>query len=98
MILAPTRELAVQIKEECGEQILIALLGCDYNTIFIRLVLSSYYFLFHTFDNFSKDKFGGSSDVKNTVVYGGIPKARQVRDLRSGIEIVVSVLSCFFPQ
>ncbi len=53
MILAPTRELAVQIKEEC-------------------------------------DKFGGSSDIKNTVVYGGVPKSRQVRDLRSGVEIVIA--------
>ena len=53
LILAPTRELAVQIKEEC-------------------------------------DKFGGSSDIKNTVVYGGVPKSRQVRDLRSGVEIVIA--------
>lgn len=53
MVLAPTRELAVQIKEEC-------------------------------------DKFGSSSDIKNTVVYGGVPKSRQVRDLRSGIEIVIA--------
>ena len=53
LILAPTRELAVQIKEEC-------------------------------------DKFGGSSDIKNTIVYGGVPKSRQVRDLRSGVEIVIA--------
>lgn len=53
LVLAPTRELAVQIKEEC-------------------------------------DKFGASSEIKNTVVYGGVPKARQVRDLRSGIEIVIA--------
>jgi ATP-dependent RNA helicase DDX5/DBP2 len=53
LVLAPTRELAVQIKEEC-------------------------------------DKFGASSDVKNTVVYGGVPKSRQVRDLRSGVEIVIA--------
>jgi len=53
LVLAPTRELAVQIKEEC-------------------------------------DKFGASSDIKNTVVYGGVPKSRQVRDLRSGIEIVIA--------
>jgi len=53
LVLAPTRELAVQIKEEC-------------------------------------DKFGASSGVKNTVVYGGVPKSRQVRDLRSGIEIVIA--------
>ena len=41
---------------------------------------------------FSKtgDKFGGSSEIKNTVVYGGVPKHRQVRDLRSGIEIVIA--------
>ena len=53
LVRAPTRELAVQIKEEC-------------------------------------DKFGASSEIKNTVVYGGVPKARQVRDLRSGIEIVIA--------
>lgn len=53
LVLAPTRELAVQIKEEC-------------------------------------DKFGRSSEIKNTVVYGGVPKSRQVRDLRSGIEIVIA--------
>merc|ERR1711957_737948 len=48
-----TRELAVQIKEEC-------------------------------------DKFGQSSDIKNTVVYGGVPKQKQVRDLRSGVEIIIA--------
>eukprot|EP00536_Pseudo-nitzschia_multiseries_P001156 jgi/Psemu1/234329/estExt_Genewise1.C_140146 len=53
LVLAPTRELAVQIKEEC-------------------------------------DKFGKSSDIKNTVVYGGVPKSRQIRDLQSGIEIVIA--------
>lgn len=36
------------------------------------------------------DKFGGSSEIKNTVVYGGVPKQRQVRDLRSGVEIVIA--------
>lgn len=53
LVIAPTRELAVQIKEEC-------------------------------------DKFGGSSDIKNTVVYGGVPKSRQIRDLRAGVEIVIA--------
>jgi ATP-dependent RNA helicase DDX5/DBP2 len=53
LVLAPTRELAVQIKEEC-------------------------------------DKFGASSEIKNTVVYGGVPKSRQIRDLRSGVEIVIA--------
>lgn len=45
LVLAPTRELALQIKVEC-------------------------------------DKFGGSSEIKNTVVYGGVPKRTQVFDLR----------------
>ena len=53
LVLAPTRELAMQIKEEC-------------------------------------DKFGASSEIKNTVVYGGVPKHTQVRDLRMGIEIVIA--------
>jgi ATP-dependent RNA helicase DDX5/DBP2 len=44
-VLAPTRELACQIKVEC-------------------------------------DKFGRSSDIKNTCVYGGVPKRTQVNDLR----------------
>lgn len=45
LVLAPTRELAVQIKQEC-------------------------------------DKFGCSSEIKNTVLYGGVPKKVQVNDLR----------------
>ena len=53
LVLAPTRELAVQIKEEA-------------------------------------DKFGQSSDIKNTVVYGGVKKYTQVRDLRSGVEILIA--------
>jgi len=53
LVLAPTRELAVQIKEEC-------------------------------------DKFGSSSEIKNTVVYGGVPKAKQIRELRTGVEIVIA--------
>lgn len=52
-MLAPTRELAVQIKEEC-------------------------------------DKFGRSSEIKNTVVYGGVKKHTQLRDLRNGIEILIA--------
>ena len=53
LVLAPTRELAVQIKEEC-------------------------------------DKFGKSSEIKNTVVYGGVPKRQQIGDLRDGREIVIA--------
>lgn len=53
LVVAPTRELAMQIKQEC-------------------------------------DKFGASSEIKNTVVYGGVPKHTQVRDLRNGVEIVIA--------
>ena len=35
------------------------------------------------------DKFGASSDIKNTVVYGGVPKFKQVSALKSGVEIVI---------
>lgn len=35
------------------------------------------------------DKFGASSEIKNTVVYGGVPKQKQVRTLRDGIEILI---------
>merc|ERR1719503_148098 len=51
--MAPTRELAVQIKEEC-------------------------------------DRFGKSSKIKNTCVYGGVPKRQQSDDLREGVEIVIA--------
>lgn len=53
LVLAPTRELAVQIQQECV-------------------------------------KFGASSRVKSTCVYGGAPKGPQIRDLRAGTEIVVA--------
>ena len=53
LVLAPTRELAVQIKEEA-------------------------------------DKFGASSEIKNTVVYGGVKKHTQIRDLQQGVEILIA--------
>lgn len=53
LVLAPTRELAVQIKEECN-------------------------------------KFGRSSEIKNTCVYGGAPKRQQAGDLQRGVEIVIA--------
>mmetsp|Transcript_23788 Transcript_23788/g.68411 ORF Transcript_23788/g.68411 Transcript_23788/m.68411 type:complete len:386 (-) Transcript_23788:161-1318(-) len=53
LVLAPTRELAVQIKQEC-------------------------------------DRFGRSSHIKNTCVYGGAPKGPQARDLREGVEICIA--------
>eukprot|EP00243_Klebsormidium_subtile_P009001 TRINITY_DN4392_c0_g1_i2.p1 TRINITY_DN4392_c0_g1~~TRINITY_DN4392_c0_g1_i2.p1 ORF type:complete len:550 (+),score=143.71 TRINITY_DN4392_c0_g1_i2:141-1790(+) len=53
LVLAPTRELAVQIQQEA-------------------------------------QKFGSSSRIKNTCVYGGAPKGPQTRDLRAGVEIVIA--------
>eukprot|EP00178_Gracilaria_changii_P004040 TRINITY_DN161_c0_g1_i1.p1 TRINITY_DN161_c0_g1~~TRINITY_DN161_c0_g1_i1.p1 ORF type:complete len:575 (+),score=107.19 TRINITY_DN161_c0_g1_i1:2773-4497(+) len=53
LVLAPTRELAVQIKEECS-------------------------------------KFGRTSRIKNTCVYGGVPKRQQAMDLERGVEIVIA--------
>jgi len=47
LVLAPTRELAVQIQQEAT-------------------------------------KFGSSSRIKNTCIYGGVPKGPQVRDLQKG--------------
>jgi len=47
LVLAPTRELAVQIQNE-------------------------------------STKFGASSKIKNTCIYGGVPKGPQVRDLQKG--------------
>jgi ATP-dependent RNA helicase DDX5/DBP2 len=53
LILAPTRELAVQTQTECT-------------------------------------KFGKSSRIRNTAVYGGAPKGMQIRDLQRGVEICVA--------
>ena len=53
LVLAPTRELAMQIKEEA-------------------------------------DKFGVSSGIRNTCVYGGAPKGPQLGQLRRGVEIVIA--------
>ncbi|KAM0694706.1 hypothetical protein Q7P36_005062 [Cladosporium allicinum] len=53
LILAPTRELAVQIQEEVS-------------------------------------KFGKSSRIRNTCVYGGVPKGQQIRDLAKGVEVCIA--------
>lgn len=53
LVLAPTRELAVQIQQECS-------------------------------------KFGSSSRIRNTCVYGGAPKGQQIRDLARGVEICIA--------
>jgi ATP-dependent RNA helicase DDX5/DBP2 len=36
------------------------------------------------------NKFGHSSRIKNTCVYGGAPKGGQARDLENGVEIVIA--------
>lgn len=53
LVLAPTRELAVQIQKECS-------------------------------------KFGKSSRIRNTCVYGGVPRGQQIRDLQRGAEICIA--------
>jgi ATP-dependent RNA helicase DDX5/DBP2 len=53
LVLAPTRELAMQIQQEAN-------------------------------------KFGSSSRIKNTCLYGGAPKGPQARDLAKGVEIVIA--------
>ena len=53
LILAPTRELAVQIQQEFG-------------------------------------KFGSSSRIRNTCVYGGVPRGAQIRDLMNGVEVCIA--------
>ncbi|PKY01504.1 ATP-dependent RNA helicase dbp2 [Aspergillus campestris IBT 28561] len=53
LVLAPTRELAVQIQTEMT-------------------------------------KFGKSSRIRNTCVYGGVPKGPQIRDLSRGVEVCIA--------
>lgn len=53
LVLAPTRELAVQIQQEIT-------------------------------------KFGKSSRIRNTCVYGGVPKGGQIRDLARGVEVAIA--------
>lgn len=55
LVLAPTRELAVQIQQEAA-------------------------------------KFGTSSKIKNTCIYGGVPKGSQVRDLQKGLNTLIMLL------
>jgi len=53
LVLAPTRELAMQIQKEA-------------------------------------DNFGLSARIKNTCLYGGVPKSTQIRDLQRGVEICIA--------
>lgn len=53
LVLAPTRELAEQIRQECV-------------------------------------KFSGESKIKNTCVYGGVPKGGQVYALKNGVHILIA--------
>ncbi|EGX52517.1 ATP-dependent RNA helicase dbp2 [Orbilia oligospora] len=53
LVLAPTRELAVQIQQEVT-------------------------------------KFGKSSRIRNTCVYGGVPRGQQIRELARGVEVCIA--------
>lgn len=53
LVLAPTRELAMQIQVEC-------------------------------------EKFGTSSRIRSTCVYGGVPRGPQIRTLNRGVEICIA--------
>ena len=53
LVLAPTRELALQIQQECN-------------------------------------RFGRSSRIKNTCLYGGVSKGPQIRELDAGVEICIA--------
>ena len=53
LVLAPTRELALQIQTECS-------------------------------------KFGTSSKIRSTCVYGGVSRGPQIRELQRGVEIVIA--------
>ncbi|ORX78006.1 p68 RNA helicase [Anaeromyces robustus] len=53
LILAPTRELALQIQEECR-------------------------------------KFGKSSRIRSTCIYGGVQRGPQIKELSNGVEIVIA--------
>jgi ATP-dependent RNA helicase DDX5/DBP2 len=53
LILAPTRELALQIQQECS-------------------------------------KFGSTSRIKNTCLYGGVSRGPQIRELERGVEICIA--------
>ena len=35
------------------------------------------------------NKFGHTSKIKQTCVFGGVPKSQQARDLRNGVEILI---------
>lgn len=54
LVLAPTRELAVQIQTECA-------------------------------------KYGKSSRIRSTCIYGGVPRGPQIRDLASGFYLFIPV-------
>lgn len=60
LVLAPTRELAMQINNECQK--------------------------FCTM----KDHRGNQMSVRHTVIYGGVPKGTQTKDLRDGCHIVIA--------
>ena len=36
------------------------------------------------------NKFGATSKIKNTCLYGGVPKGPQIRDLQNGVEVCIA--------
>lgn len=108
LVLAPTRELALQIKVRPA-----ALLSTLSLSLALCLSVFLSFFVQHSSillttptppphtpirpirppppeTKVECDKFGGSSEIKNTVVYGGVPKSMQTADLRRGVEIVIA--------
>eukprot|EP00913_Durusdinium_trenchii_P018938 g17796.t1 len=84
LVLAPTRELALQTKETSCKSLLSE-----------RTSLGERDVHFEKLENVSAskeecDRFGKSSKIKNTCCYGGVPKMDQARNLRDGVEIAIA--------
>lgn len=96
LVLAPTRELAVQIKEECDKFGASSEIKNTYVNVcsraFVALLSRSHRpiaLIFHTVHSPPILSLTRLSDY-HRCVYGGVPKSRQLRDLRSGVEIVIA--------
>ena len=76
LILAPTRELAVQTSQECTK------VRASSVTSSLPQPLTS--------DIIPLSQFGASSRIRNVCCYGGAPKGPQIRDLQRGAEIVIA--------
>ncbi|GKC51877.1 DEAD-box ATP-dependent RNA helicase 20, partial [Tanacetum coccineum] len=107
LVLAPTRELAVQIQQEATKFGASSKIKntCLYGGVPkgpqirdlqkapgdgpIVLVLAPTRELAVQIQQ-EATKFGASSKIKNTCLYGGVPKGPQIRDLQKGVEIVIA--------